>query len=202
MLTVTDLRRDGLQPTSLELTDGEGLAIEGASGSGKTLLLRAIADLDPSTGRVVAAPLDRARVPAPAWRRHVAYVPAESGWWADRVGDHLHRATAADLLARLGLPDDAPDWSVSRLSSGERHRLALVRALTLAPRVLLLDEPTATLDPAATALVEAELIARLADGVTLVLVTHDPGQAARLGLPVWRMAAGRLLPAGGTENAG
>ena len=195
MLKVVDLRRAGLHATSLELADGHGLAISGASGSGKTLLLRAIADLDPSTGVVTADPLERDRVPAPTWRRHVAYVPAESGWWTDRVGDHFDRAAAAPLLPRLGLPDDALDWAVAQLSSGERHRLALVRALCRAPRVLLLDEPTATLDPAATALVEAEMARRLADGLSLLLVTHDPDQAARLGLPERRMAGGRLSTA-------
>lgn len=198
MLKVAELRRAGLHATSFDLADGQGLAIAGASGSGKTLLLRAIADLDPSTGRVVADRLERDRVPAPEWRRHVAYVPAESGWWTDRVGDHFDRAAAARLLQQLGLPEDAPDWTVARLSSGERHRLSLVRALCRDPRVLLLDEPTATLDPAATALVEAEIARRLADGVSVLLVTHDPGQAARLGLPERRMVAGRLTAPDGT----
>lgn len=196
MLTVSDLRRDGLQPVSMEIPDGCGLAILGPSGSGKTLLLRAIADLDPSAGTVVAEPLRRDRVPAPVWRRHVAYLPAESGWWSDTIGDHMDGAASRALLSRLGLPEEALDWPVARPSSGERHRLALVRALSRNPRVLLLDEPTAALDPAATALVEAELAARLGEGVSLLLVTHDPDQAARLGLPVRRMS-GRSLAAAG-----
>jgi ABC-type sulfate/molybdate transport systems ATPase subunit len=84
---------------------------------------------------------------------------------------------------------DAP---LQRLSTGERQRLALLRALLRNPPVLLLDEPTGALDAASTALVEQELARRLADGLMLVLVTHDAQQAARLATRRFELQQGCL----------
>jgi ABC-type iron transport system FetAB ATPase subunit len=118
---------------------------------------------------------------APDWRREVVYVPAEAGWWADRVGEHFPDPdTAAAMAARLGLPADAMGWEVARLSTGEKQRLALSRAFLTAPKVLLLDEPTSGLDPDATVKVEGMLQEFIGDGVAIMLVTHDGAQAERL----------------------
>jgi UDP-glucose/iron transport system ATP-binding protein len=82
-------------------------------------------------------------------------VPAEPGWWADTVGEHFGEWTAAlALVGDLGFPEEAKGWPIAHLSTGERLRLALVRALMVRPKVLLLDEPTAALDPASVAAVE------------------------------------------------
>ena len=89
MLEVADLHRVGLKPTSFSLADGTCVAVKGPSGAGKTLLMRAIADLDPNEGRVTLNGEDRALIPAPLWRRRVIYVPAEPGWWAETVGEHF-----------------------------------------------------------------------------------------------------------------
>ncbi|MBK0400458.1 ATP-binding cassette domain-containing protein [Limibaculum sp. M0105] len=192
MLEVIDLRTSLFGPVSLSVAAGECVAIMGASGSGKSLFLRALADLDPNEGRVLLGDEDRDAMPADRWRRKVAMVPAESGWWSDRVADHFEPgAVAGVLLEAFGLPD-AMAWEVSRLSSGERHRLALARALALKPAAILLDEPTATLDEAATAQVEAVLRDELARGVPVVLVTHDPAQAKRMGSRLLTMERGRL----------
>jgi len=199
VLTVDHLRGQGLRDVAFTVAEGTGLAIIGPSGAGKSLLLRALADLDPAEGSVIltttgAGVLDRSLVDAPTWRRHVAYVPTESGWWADRVGDHFRDpAVVAPILVDLGLPADCLGWTVQRLSSGERQRCALARALEQAPEVLLLDEPTSSLDDTATKQLEAVLRRRLAEGVHLVLVSHDPDQPARLALPTRRMVDGRLL---------
>lgn len=172
-----------LPPTSFTLDAGEMLAVMGPSGSGKTLLLRALADLDPNVGDVRLDDRPRADFSGPAWRRRVVYVAAESGWWAERVGDHFEDETAArHLCTGAGLDAGALDWEVSRASSGERQRLALIRALVLRPPVLLLDEPTANLDAAAAARVEAmlrEAVRR--DGTAVVIVSHEPVQVERLG---------------------
>ena len=193
MLDVRGLRRPGLGPVDLTLAAGECVALSGPSGAGKSLLLRAIADLDPSDGEVSLDGTAREAVTAPAWRRQVTYVAAESAWWDDRVGAHFDDPAAAVPLARLlGLPAAAVDWSVARLSTGERQRLALARALALSPKVLLLDEPTAALDPEATAAVEAVLRQRLGQGGAILLVTHDAAQARRLANRGFRVEAGML----------
>jgi ABC-type phosphate transport system ATPase subunit len=91
----------------------------------------------------------------------------------------------------VGLPD-CLDWEVSRLSTGERQRLAIVRALELSPRALLLDEPTAALDNNSTAVVEGLLADRLSSGMSILLVTHDPRQATRMGDRSLMMKEGKL----------
>ena len=181
MLQVTDIKRPGLQPVSFELAPGQALAVTGASGAGKTLLLRAIADLDPNDGQLVLDGVARSDLPAPQWRCKVGFVPAESGWWGDTVGDHFAAGSLnAEALERIGLPGEAGMWSVTRLSTGERQRLSLLRMLLLQPRVLLLDEPTAALDAESTRHVEAELKRHLAADGYLVFVSHDRDQVARL----------------------
>jgi phosphate-transporting ATPase len=83
-------------------------------------------------------------------------------------------------VRRLGLPADADGWPMTRPSSGERLRLALVRALMNRPRVLLLDEPTAALDAASVSLVEALISDELSAGLAVVWVSHDPAQVTRV----------------------
>ncbi|MBL6958990.1 MAG: ATP-binding cassette domain-containing protein [Rhodospirillales bacterium] len=181
MLHIDNLSRPGLKPASFTLKGGECIALGGPSGAGKSLLLRAIADLDPNDGRVEIDGTSRRSIPAPQWRRMVCYLSAESGWWRDRVGDHFTETDAAlALLPDLGLAPDTLDWQVSRLSTGERQRLALARVLLLKPRFLLLDEPTANLDPESTERVEGLIKDRLKDGVGILLTTHLAAQARRL----------------------
>ncbi len=196
MLKIENLSVRGLRPVSFSLRGGECMAVRGPSGAGKTLLLRAIADLDPNTGRVLLDGDDRQDMPAPVWRRRVGYVPAEPGWWADRVGDHFVDWSAAIPLAkRLGLPEDAGDWTVARASTGERSRLALVRALLATPRVLLLDEPSGALDAASTAAVEALIAEYVAGGLSVLWVTHDAAQAHRVAKRLLKVEAGQVLEA-------
>src|SRR6516165_11237997 len=95
ILQVCDLGTNLLQPASLSLSAGECIAVRGPTGAGKTLLLRAIADLDPNEGLVSLDGHDRATIPGPEWRRRVGYVPAEPGWWADTVGEHFSEWTSA-----------------------------------------------------------------------------------------------------------
>ena len=197
MLQVDGLTRLALGPFDFEVADGACLAFTGPSGAGKSLLLRAIADLDVNEGRVKTGALDRAAVSGPEWRRAVALLPAESGWWGAEVAEHFVDAGAiGDLLEQVGLDREAINWQVARLSTGERHRLALVRALEQGPEVLLLDEPTTMLDAAATTLVEDLLRARMAQGLSIVMVTHDAEQPGRIADQVMRLEGGRLKSAG------
>jgi phosphate-transporting ATPase len=124
---------------------------------------------------------DRSTIAGPEWRRLVGYVPAEPGWWAETVSEHYADwAAAARFLQDLGFSDETKTWPVIRLSTGERLRLALVRALIVRPKVLLLDEPTAALDAAAVGAVEALISSQIQAGHAVLWVTHDTAQAMRI----------------------
>lgn len=193
MLELRHLKRLHVGPVSLQLRDGTCAAIEGRSGSGKSVLLRMIADLDPHEGDAALDGQSCSGMPAPQWRRRVTYVAAASGWWHDRVAPHFTDLPALrEQLPRVGLPEEAADWEVARLSTGERQRLALLRALRPDTRVLLLDEPTSGLDAETTRQVEVLLEQHLAAGRSLVMVTHDPLQAGRLAHQRYLLANGRL----------
>jgi putative ABC transport system ATP-binding protein len=197
-LHIETLRSDFAGPVALDVAGGCCAAITGPSGSGKSLLLRMIADLDSNHGEVSLDGRRRAAMPAPEWRKQVIYLSAESGWWTDIVGSHFaqsDRPAAIDLMQQLGVRPTAREAQVIHLSTGEKQRMALIRALVKAPRVLLLDEPTAALDHDSVERVEAVLSAFLSRGGLLVLVTHDPDQAVRLGTERYHMNAGRLEPA-------
>ena len=200
-MTVPRLRIAGMRsrlagPFDLELAAGEAIAITGASGSGKSLFLRMLADLDPNQGDVFLDGTPRRAIAAPAWRRRVAYVAAESGWWDEQVAPHFADLPAARALApRLGLKAELFDGPVLRLSTGEKQRLALIRSLLLDPPVLLLDEPTGALDEASVERVEAVLLERIAGGTVLVAVTHNPAQGVRLAHRHFVMAERRLTAA-------
>ena len=193
LLSVRDLRTNLLKPASFTLSAGECVAIRGPSGGGKTLLLRALADLDPNEGLVCLDGRDRATMPGPEWRRLVGYLPAEPGWWADTVGDHFTSWAEAAVVARaLGFTEDSEDWPIARLSTGERLRLALVRALLVGSKVLLLDEPTAALDPASVRAVEELISARVRAGLAVLWVTHDVEQARRVAVRRLIVSAGQM----------
>ncbi len=198
LLSIDGLRRSGLGPLSFEINAGECLALTGPSGAGKTLLLRALADLDPNEGQVRLDGRERAVFPAPDWRRRLSYVPAEAGWWQDQVGPHFpDQSRARELLSQLGFEDAAEvlAWPVSQLSSGERQRLALARGLIGRAQILLLDEPTSALDEDNRDLVETLLRSRLDDNVAILLVSHDRHQIERLADRVLGLENGQLVAA-------
>jgi len=195
---MASLRLEGMRPRILEPLDltvgaGELVFIAGASGSGKSLLLRAVADLDPHEGEVWLDGLARSSLPAPEWRRRVGLLPAESHWWDEKVSAHFPRSPSigeledearspVDLLAALGFEPEVLDWAVARLSTGERQRLALARMLAVGPEALLLDEATANLDPSNRDRVEAVVEGyRTRQSAAVLWVSHDPEQRRRLG---------------------
>ncbi|WP_295579650.1 ATP-binding cassette domain-containing protein [uncultured Lamprocystis sp.] len=206
LLRLEALRPRVLAQVSLCVDSGELVFVSGPSGSGKSLLLRAVADLDPHTGEVwLGAEARSAMLPA-RWRRRVGLLPAEAFWWTDTVGDHFPQAAAGAgasgtpppsglpaLLSALGFEPDVLDWSVGRLSTGERQRLALARLLAQNPEALLLDEATANLDPSNRERVE-QLIGgyRASRAAAVLWVSHDPEQRARLGGRQFGIHDGRL----------
>ena len=168
-------------PFDLELAPGRCTVLSGPSGIGKSLLLRMLADLDPNQGRVSLGGVSRESLPASTWRRLVTYVAAESGWWEDSVAAHFTDLDAVHpLLPQVNLDPALLQAQVLQLSTGERQRLALLRALVQQPRFLLLDEPTAALDPASRDAVEQLLRRQREQGMGLLLVSHDADQAQRL----------------------
>lgn len=200
-LVLHQLRTRHVGPIELTVAAGECVCLRGASGSGKSLLLRAIADLDPHAGEALLDERPCASMPAPAWRRQVALVMAEGQWWAETVGAHFADGCAPDWLERLGLPAAALDWEVARCSTGERQRLALLRTLMRQPAVLLLDEPTGNLDAESTARVEALLDDyRREHDAALLWVSHDPRQAARVAQRRFVLEDGQLVAEGEGES--
>jgi len=169
-----------LQALDLQLNAAECISLSGPSGSGKTLLLRAIADLDPHLGEARVNSTPQQALSGPAWRRQVALLPAEGFWWHDRVAEHFQQYEEIAFSA-LGLGPETTGWQVSRLSSGEKQRLALARLLQNHPQVILLDEPTANLDRGNTLRVEA-LIGhwRKTQGCAVIWASHDREQLQRV----------------------
>jgi ABC-type iron transport system FetAB ATPase subunit len=191
-LRIAQVRTPVLGPVDLEVAGGECVVLAGASGSGKTLLLRAIADLDPHGGEVYLDGRPARAFRPPEWRRRVALLPAESQWWYETVGPHFPTFDAA-LFEALGFAREVLDWDVGRLSTGERQRLALLRILSNRPAVLLLDEPTAALDPANVKRTEALLHEyRLQHNAALLWVSHDPQQIRRVADRYYRIERGVL----------
>ncbi|HEY9149146.1 MAG TPA: ATP-binding cassette domain-containing protein [Gammaproteobacteria bacterium] len=191
-LTIKQLRTHHVGPLDLAVAHGECVVLSGASGAGKTLLLRAIADLDEHEGEVRLDGHSCRAMRAHEWRRRVALLPAESQWWGEHIGDHFSRVDET-LLGELGFRPEVMGWQVARCSTGERQRLALLRLLQHAPEVLLLDEPTASLDAENVARVEA-LLQRLRRERQLALlwVSHDTAQTARVATRRLQIVAGKL----------
>ena len=189
---------------------GDRLGVLGPSGAGKTVLLRALALLDPLDegsirwhGRAVRGET------VPGYRKQVIYLHQRPALLEGTVADNLrhpftlaaHRdrafdaGRADDLLARLGRERGFLAKNSRDLSGGESQLVGLVRALQLDPAVLLLDEPTASLDPATTAAVEGLLDDWLSDrpaGRALVWVSHDADQARRMTARRVYLRAGRI----------
>ncbi len=184
-----------LTACALRIHRGERVALVGANGSGKSTLLRALHGLiRPTLGTLQSDETVRQAMlfQRPYMLRASALSNVALGLWLKGVGWREARAQALQALARVGLAGVA-QRNAKALSGGQQQRLALARAWALKPQVLLLDEPTASLDPAAKREVEA-LMAEFAEtGMTLIFSSHNLGQVKRLASRVMYLEQGRLL---------
>jgi tungstate transport system ATP-binding protein len=188
-----------LDTVSLTVNAGAPTLLIGPNGAGKTTLLRVAMGLTvPSSGRITWA--DRDTPPArqaflfqrPAMLRRSAAGNLRYALKVARIARDTHDRRIAELLALVGL-EGVADTPARRLSGGEQQRLALARALARDPAVLFLDEPTASLDPAATKAVEEVIRAVAERGIKVVMSTHDLGEARRLAGDVVMLHRGRIV---------
>jgi len=189
-----------LDGVTLKLAAGLPTVLVGPNGAGKTTLLRAAMGLFPVTsglitwgGREQSPPTRRAIMfQRPAMLRRSAAGNVRYALAAADVPRQARDARVAGLLADVGLAG-LERRPARRLSGGEQQRLALARALARDPAILFLDEPTASLDPAATKAIEDIVRTVTARGVKVVMSTHDLGQAKRIGGDVVLMHRGRVI---------
>lgn len=176
----------------LTLAAGDLCMLFGESGAGKSRLLRALADLDPNNLELSLGQQTRQEIAAHQWRQRLQYLPAEPVWWTESAGEMVNDHWTAQAEA-LGLAAELLTAPISQLSTGERQRAALLRALSVEPDILLLDEPTAALDQNATEKVEALLNKWRQGGNRAILwVSHNPDQRQRLASQQWQLENGVL----------
>lgn len=191
-LTLQDVCVAHVGPVNLQVQPGEIVCISGASGAGKSLLLRAIADIIPHTGLVQLDAQAATSMPAPQWRKQAGLLPAENQWWHDQISEHFVQQDNT-LLVKLGFAEAAWQWQLARCSTGEKQRLALLRLLCNRPRCLLLDEPTASLDPDNIVRVESVLREYIAMQQTPVIwVSHARDQIQRVAARRFILRDGKL----------
>lgn len=198
------------QQIEMEVGPGDRLALVGPTGSGKSLVLRALALLDPvDRGEILWRDRPVADTSVPIYRGQVLYLQQRSPVIEGTVEDnlrvpfslHLRRGSslplsrAAELLRALGRDETFLANRTTNLSGGERQIVALMRALLVAPSVLLLDEPTAALDPEASATLERLVRSWQAEAPVeraFVWVSHDPAQAQRIADRIIHLQDGQI----------
>lgn len=186
----------------LTVEPGQFICIVGPNGAGKSLLLKTMAALQPCDGEISWA----GRAPSRAAYRKLGMLLQNAVLLRRTVSANIHfalkaqtqlnsqqRKVAVHEALELAKMQHLGQASARVLSGGERQRLALVRALACEPELLLLDEPTASMDPASTAWLERTLLDAHQSGLSIVMVTHDLNQAKRLASRVVLMHRGQLI---------
>lgn len=204
------VERDGrriLDGISDHLHHGRTTALVGPSGSGKSTFLRLLNRFeDPTSGRILLDDRPLASYDVHALRRRVGLVAQRPTMLATTVGEEVRVARAdapvPQLLDRVGLSGFALERETASLSGGEQQRLALARCLAVEPQVLLLDEPTSALDDTAAQAVDDVVRSLVADGLTVVLVSHDLDRVVDLADEVLVLHEGRLVEHGEPDEIG
>ncbi|MGA9174767.1 MAG: phosphate ABC transporter ATP-binding protein [Thermoactinomyces sp.] len=180
------------------------IAVMGPSGTGKTTLFRLLNRLeDPDQGSITYKGKPLFEWNPISLRRQVHYVFQSPVLFPKTVADNLNyplklqgkslsEEEMVRLLERVGLSKSYLTRSIEKLSGGEKQRVHLARSLSLKPQVLLLDEPTASLDPESTERIEQEMRRYREEGHTVLWITHQPEQARRVADQIWHLESGHL----------
>lgn len=190
---------------SAQLPEPDRIALIGASGQGKSTLLRILALLDsPDEGDLIVEGVSFKDINPRQWRMAVTYVAQQAVMLPGSVEDNLRLVSrlhgtpydsilAAQLIEQLGLDYLDLGKKAADCSGGEKQRISLIRSLLLRPRILLLDEITASLDMNSSQKVEALLLNwHQKEGTSFVWVTHDLEQARRISSRTWILSQGSL----------
>jgi putative ABC transport system ATP-binding protein len=206
-----------LRDVNLRIESGEFVAIMGPSGCGKSTLLHLLGGLiQPSGGQILIEGMDISRMTdaerTAMRRKKIGYVfqrfnllPTISAKanieLAKKIhgNGHLNANGSSRIIDMLGLTDKI-DFRPTELSGGEQQRVSLARALLLDPKILLLDEPTANLDPNSTQIIERAVASRRGDDSIILLATHNLGQAKRLADVVIHMHEGKIVEGAPTKE--
>ena len=206
-----------LNDISEHIHPGEKVVIIGPSGSGKSTFLRCLNLLEePTKGTIVfdgheitnpKANIDFVRrqmgmvfqhfnlFPNMTIKRNITLAPVRTGLMTQAEADEL----AMQLLRRVGLEEKA-DAYPNQLSGGQKQRIAIVRALAMNPKVMLFDEPTSALDPEMVGEVLQVMKELAADGMTMIVVTHEMGFAREVGSRIFFMDEGKIMEQGTPEE--
>jgi len=192
-LSVENLSIHHLDDINIDISATNTVGISGDSGSGKSILLHAIADMIPHSGTLTLDDVLSTEMNPNEWRNKVGLLTTNSYWWSTKVSDHFESEDDDDFVA-LGLDYSIYHCDVARCSTGELQRLALIRLLANKPQVLLLDEPTANLDESNRYRVE-ELVHDYQQDheVPIIWVSHDIGQLRRITKNCYRINDGQLI---------
>ena len=205
-----------LDDISEHIYPGDKVVIIGPSGSGKSTFLRSLNLLEePSAGSIVfdgveitspKTDIDKVRrqmgmvfqhfnlFPNMTIQKNITLAPVRTGLMTQAEADEK----AMQLLARVGLTEKAGAYP-NQLSGGQKQRIAIVRALAMNPKVMLFDEPTSALDPEMVGEVLSVMKELAADGMTMVVVTHEMGFAREVGNRILFMDSGKILEQGSPE---
>ena len=206
-----------LKDISEHIYAGDKVVIIGPSGSGKSTFLRSLNLLElPTTGSITfdgveitnpKTDIDQVRrkmgmvfqhfnlFPNMTIKRNITLAPVRTGLMSQAQADEL----AMQLLRRVGLEEKANAYP-NQLSGGQKQRIAIVRALAMNPKVMLFDEPTSALDPEMVGEVLSVMKELAADGMTMVVVTHEMGFAREVGSRILFMDEGRIVEQGTPEE--
>ena len=216
MLVATDLSKryndvTALDSLNLTVQPGEVFCLLGANGAGKTTTINLFLNfIDPTSGTATINGLDVTKAPLET-KKYVAYIPETVMLYRNLTGienleyfaalagrpDYL-RGELLNFFKRVGLPDDAPDRRVGTYSKGMRQKVGIAIALAKGAKALLLDEPTSGLDPKASNEFSDLLRQLSADGVAVLMATHDLFRAKESGTRVGIMRHGKMVAVHGT----